>query len=344
MHLTTLVENTGNETFHGVHGLSFYIETEKHRLLFDVGPDDTLFLNAKTAGIDLSKVDTVVLSHGHGDHGGALKKFLSVNDTARVYAQKSAFERHEIRIGPFKKDGGLDPALKNHPRVTLLKGDAVEKRTAAYSMVVPNFGYLGYPLVLALFGQEALAQFMAFTLPFNFYIYGFAMPQWMPKTGKNGLGARLKRMLSAPMIALLLGVAFGLSGLKLPTAVTDVLSSASACVGPCAMLLAGLSVAKRPLRRTLSNGRAYGISAIRLLVLPALVTALLLGLRQLLPLDRALFLIPCIYAALPLGLNPVVFAETYGGDGSFGADCGLISMVLALATLPCALYLVMLLA
>lgn len=226
----------------------------------------------------------------------------------------------------------------------LLKGDAVEKRTAAYSMVVPNFGYLGYPLVLALFGQETLAQFMAFTLPFNFYIYGFAMPQWMPKTGNNGLGARLKRMLSAPMIALLLGVAFGLSGLKLPTAATDVLSSASACVGPCAMLLAGLSVAKRPLRRTLSNGRAYGISAIRLLVLPALVTALLLGLRQLLPLDRALFLIPCIYAALPLGLNPVVFAETYGGDGSFGADCGLISMVLALATLPCALYLVMLLA
>lgn len=125
MRLTALVENTGNETFRGVHGLSFYIETEKHRLLFDVGPDDTLFLNAETAGIDLKSVDTVVLSHGHGDHGGALKKFLSVNDTARVYAQKSAFEPHEIRIGPFRKDGGLDPTLKDHPRVTLLRGDAV---------------------------------------------------------------------------------------------------------------------------------------------------------------------------------------------------------------------------
>ena len=71
MRIVTLVENTTeNEQLTAKHGLCLYMETERHKILFDLGPDETFVHTARALGIDLSQVDTVVISHGHGDHGG----------------------------------------------------------------------------------------------------------------------------------------------------------------------------------------------------------------------------------------------------------------------------------
>ena len=70
MRLVTLVEDTTAGSLPAEHGLSIYVETEKHKLLFDVGTTDLFIRNAQALGIDLTQVDTVVISHGHDDHGG----------------------------------------------------------------------------------------------------------------------------------------------------------------------------------------------------------------------------------------------------------------------------------
>lgn len=64
MKFVTLVEDTTKCELGAEHGLSIYAETEKHKLLFDVGTTDLFIKNAKALGIDLSQVDTVVISHG----------------------------------------------------------------------------------------------------------------------------------------------------------------------------------------------------------------------------------------------------------------------------------------
>lgn len=124
MKITALVENTTNQGWRTVHGLSLYIETPGHKILFDVGPDDTLFANAERAGVDLTAVDTAIISHGHSDHGGALAAFLDINHRAKVYIQRSAFDMHYIKIlGIIKFSGSLDRSVKDHPQVVLLDGD-----------------------------------------------------------------------------------------------------------------------------------------------------------------------------------------------------------------------------
>lgn len=117
------MENQPLEGFQAAHGLSLYVEMDDRRLLFDVGPDDTLFVNAQKLGIDLSEVDTVIISHGHYDHGGALTAFLEQNTRAKVYLQQQAFRLHESRTLPPYRNIGLDPALMQHPQVVLLDGD-----------------------------------------------------------------------------------------------------------------------------------------------------------------------------------------------------------------------------
>lgn len=123
--ITVLVENTSNSNLKPVHGLSFYIETPKHKLLFDLGPNGTIFDNAKKKNIDLRAVDTVIISHGHYDHGGALKAFLKLNSDAKVYIQKTAFEPHFSKAGLLKINIGLDKSLMNNPSVILIEGNYI---------------------------------------------------------------------------------------------------------------------------------------------------------------------------------------------------------------------------
>jgi len=125
LRITALVENQSNSSLKAVHGLALYIETGRHRILFDVGPDDTLFENSNSLGIDLLDIDIVILSHGHSDHGGALESFLKLNHSAKVYAQRKAFERHYAKSFLRKRDIGVPKNLQTHPQVVLLDGDFV---------------------------------------------------------------------------------------------------------------------------------------------------------------------------------------------------------------------------
>ena len=109
MKLVTLIENTTTQAaLPAEHGLSLYIETGKHRILFDMGQSAAFADNADTLGIDLKKIDFAVLSHGHYDHGGGMRRFLEINSHVPVYVNQYAFEPHFNASG---KDIGLDPSL-----------------------------------------------------------------------------------------------------------------------------------------------------------------------------------------------------------------------------------------
>lgn len=73
-------------------GYSALVQIGGKRILFDTGGNsDILARNAKAKGVDLSKLDFVVLSHRHSDHLGGLSYLLSVNPKIRIYAPKENF-------------------------------------------------------------------------------------------------------------------------------------------------------------------------------------------------------------------------------------------------------------
>lgn len=132
MKITALLENkTNREDMLTEHGLSLYIETEKHKILFDMGQTDLFAKNAAALGIDLSSVDIAVLSHGHYDHGGGLETFLEINKTAPVYLSRHALEPH---FHGAEKYIGLDVSLANNERLIFTDGTtAIEEGLTLYS-------------------------------------------------------------------------------------------------------------------------------------------------------------------------------------------------------------------
>ncbi|TCK92687.1 7,8-dihydropterin-6-yl-methyl-4-(beta-D-ribofuranosyl)aminobenzene 5'-phosphate synthase [Natranaerovirga hydrolytica] len=99
MKVITLLENrTISKEYKCKHGLSLYIETSNHKILFDTGTDDSFVQNACKLGVNLEDIDIAVISHGHYDHGGGLEAFLKCNSKAKIYIQKSAFDKHLIKL------------------------------------------------------------------------------------------------------------------------------------------------------------------------------------------------------------------------------------------------------
>ena len=112
MKLTVLVENTPGRGAQGAHGLSLYIQTAKHNILFDAGPrGDLLLNNAAALGIDLSAVDIAILSHAHYDHAGGFMAFLEVNSHAKLYLREGAFCGHFATENVGWRDIGPDGEL-----------------------------------------------------------------------------------------------------------------------------------------------------------------------------------------------------------------------------------------
>ena len=130
MKIINLIEDTnGREECVAAHGLSFYVETKKHKLLLDLGPSSQTIDNAKELGINLTEIDTVVLSHGHYDHSGGIIPFTMINDRAKIYFQESAKEDYYADDGLDAKERyryiGIDKTIVSLPQAKILNGDAI---------------------------------------------------------------------------------------------------------------------------------------------------------------------------------------------------------------------------
>ena len=124
MKVTVLIENTTcNTNFKGQHGLSFYIESQDLKILFDCGANGLFLENAEKLGIDISSVDYLIISHGHFDHGGGLGNFLKANKKAKILINQSAFDDYYFKVLFIKEYIGLDKTLKNNERIFFTNQD-----------------------------------------------------------------------------------------------------------------------------------------------------------------------------------------------------------------------------
>ena len=95
MKIINLIENTkGCKGCLAEHGLSFYVETEGHRLVIDAGATDAFLENAERLGVNVRETDLMILSHGHYDHAGGIPELVKINPDIRILMQKPAVEEY----------------------------------------------------------------------------------------------------------------------------------------------------------------------------------------------------------------------------------------------------------
>lgn len=214
-------------------------------------------------------------------------------------------------------------ATVSHFASKLLTKKPYERKVYKYSFAITNYAYLGYTLIGSVFGEEILAKFMLFAIPFIIYTYtvGYVL--------LTGGKKPIKKLLNPITVSIVLGMIVGLTGLPIPKVVSSTVSMASACVGPLSMILTGMTLSTFVIKELVCDKTAYIFSALRLIVIPGIIYLFcrLLQIDTLLPM---MLIITC----MPCGLNTIVFPKLIGEDCKPGARLALITHIFSIATLP----------
>ena len=201
-----------------------------------------------------------------------------------------------------------------------------------YSFMITNMGFMGNALILGLFGQEKLFSYLIFSMPGTILVYSIGVV-WL--TG--GKKKFTWRSFVNPMFGfMILGIVLGIVHPPLPIFMTSTISSLSSCFSPLAMLLTGFVVGKFELRELVRVKPVYVLTLLRTVLIPIAVFFLF----KLVGTPDEILLYVVFTAAMPLGLNTIIFPAAYGGDLTTGASMAVISNVVGLITVPLILSLV----
>ncbi len=224
------------------------------------------------------------------------------------------------------------------------KSDALryQRNIYKYALVFANHGFVGNFVVLGVFGEEMFFKYSLFTFVPNVVTCLWGLYVLIPKDRGAGLLKNLKKgLLTPPLIAYTLGMVVGLLGLKayMPDFIMNACNTAGNCMGPVAMVLAGVVIGGYSIKAMLKNKMVYLVSLFRLIIIPAVFV----GVLKLINVPYEITLAALIFLACPLGMNTIVYPAAYGGDTRTGAAMTMISSVFSVVTIPIMYYLFMVL-
>ena len=193
-----------------------------------------------------------------------------------------------------------------------------------------NIGFLGYPLVTALFGEGAVFYVALFNIPFNLLLYTYGVVLVRGRRTAGSGDPHWRSILNAPAVASVAAVVLLLLGVQLPTAVGDALSYVGDMTIPGAMLVVGASLAAVPMGDVWRQWRLYALSAVVLIARPAAVWALL----RLFVDDPVILGVSVILSATPVAANTTALCIEYHADETLASGGVFLTTLLSLATIP----------
>lgn len=205
---------------------------------------------------------------------------------------------------------------------------AKEKNTRdvyMYSFTFPNTGYFGMPLILAIYGELMLFDYILFCIPFLILTYTFGIYILNPNRKFD-----FKSIFNPMMVSLVFGMLAGMINLTLPMFATNILETGANCLAPAAMILTGVVFARNDLKKMLSNWKVYFACALKMILIPFVAAPIISAVNA--PQNIAIIII--VTLTLPTGLNSIILPEAYGGDSRTGAQLCFVSTLTTLIVLP----------
>jgi predicted permease len=197
-----------------------------------------------------------------------------------------------------------------------------------FTAIFSNCGYMGLPLLYAVFGSEGVFYGSFYIVTFHTVLWSYG---YMMYGGKESKAKIIKRLLINPsIIALYIGLIIFLFSISVPETIMGAVRAVGDMTMPLSMLIIGGIMSSTKLLAVFSDWRVYLSSLIRLIVMPLLYFAItyLLGVPSL-PIAVMVTLL-----AMPAAANTTIFAEMFDKDAVFASKCVTVSTILSIITAP----------
>lgn len=191
-----------------------------------------------------------------------------------------------------------------------------------------NVTFIGFPAVSAIFGPRALFYAAVLTIPFNLLMY--TIGEVFISGDKARSAIRPKRVLSPCVIAASITVVLAFFHFDTPPLVCRFFHLVGDMTIPVALLIVGSTLATMPWRAMLGSRFAYAASAVRLLLVPAVVW----GVLRVLQVDPFTLQVAVVLSGMPVGVNGVMFCLKYNRDERLMAQTIFLSTALSMLTIP----------
>ncbi|MDD7352508.1 MAG: AEC family transporter [Peptoniphilaceae bacterium] len=221
----------------------------------------------------------------------------------------------------------------------IMKFYKVEEPNKSQMMVggiFTNLGFLGFPLILAMFGKDGLYIASIVNMVSNYFTYTIGIGLIKKNSTREGK-LRFRDFFNNANIATIIGLIILFSGFKIPDFIYSVLEIVGNGTGLFSMIIIGLMLGEKDIKDIFVEKRAYAMSFYRLILLPVILIALFCVVP--IKIDPFVEKIIIILFSMPVASITGIFSVQYDVDPAFGTKLVMQSTVLCVITLPIILYL-----
>ena len=211
----------------------------------------------------------------------------------------------------------------------IMKASLQERQSWRFGLTFGNVGFMGIPVITAVFGYEGLFYVAMALAAFNLITFTIGIKIF--DTQGTTKTSPLQIIIKNPALAgTILGFIFFLTGLRLPAPIQGGVQLIAYMNSPLSMILIGALLAKQPLKETFTDIRVLPPNAVKLIVIPI---ASLLVLRWFVPNPVMLGTIVTLMA-MPPAANTAIFAEQFGGGSVAATRLVIVGTLLCVITVP----------
>lgn len=197
-----------------------------------------------------------------------------------------------------------------------------------FVIIFSNVGFMGYPIVQAVFGNEAVFYTAIFNLPFNLLIMTLGI--FVLCRSNENYTFSINFLINPVLISVLIGLILFIFNIRLPKFINKPIELLGDITTPLSMLVIGSMLYSSSAIECFYNKKLYIVSFIRLIIIPLLIYILLKGIVK----DSILLGIPVIISAMPAASNTAILANEYNTNEKLASQAVFISTLFSIVTIP----------
>lgn len=199
-------------------------------------------------------------------------------------------------------------------------------RVLRATTVFSNCGFMGFPILEAVYGTQGVFYGSFYVLTFQILIWTVGVGIF---TGKQNT-TTWRQVLNPAVIAVIIGFVLFIFSINLPEPIFNTLAMVGSMTTPISMLVIGSLLFEIKLSEVFSGFSIFYVTIMRLIILPLFAVACLL----LLGVKGITLGVPVLATAMPAAALVVVFAEKHGADAILASRAVFLSTILSIITIP----------
>lgn len=216
--------------------------------------------------------------------------------------------------------------------VLLLRVNSKEVGTYRVMTVFSNIGFMGFPLISAVYGSDALLYASFFLIPYNVLIYTWGISAMTNDNQKETSGNKIawNKIMNIGVIACIITIIIYLSQIRVPDFIESTITSISNLTAPLSMIVIGDSIALMDVKKLITDKKLIIFAIVKQIFIPIIGVLIIKSMN----ISFEMIGVCLVMLATPVGSMTAMLAQQYEGDYEFASKGVALTTLMSVATIP----------